>query len=226
MIRKISICFLVLSLIGSAILSVVSVAGEWNYPSGLTAPLYHNLELTLFPWEGQEVLPDDDDTGTNHIKLIDSILNGTYQGQGIGLNHSGSYLNKEIKDRSNSFLWFGSDTLGSMDFWERADISKYFDTETLNVSFVLHFPEGVSDTYYLYTLDVALSNEDGSPVTPIGQNISPVYRTVLQINPAGKWEAVSTELGYAKSAYYENRVTGEWLQYPSIDPDSWKEGTP
>lgn len=185
-------------------------------------PLY----LDVFPWDGSDVLPDDDQDGVNHGVLIEAILNGTYDGQGIGLNQPNSYLNNEIHDRSNSFLWFGSDTLGSMDFWESNDINKYFNTRTQNVSFVLHFPDGVDDTYYLYTLDVELADSDGNPVTPIGQNISPVYRTVLQKNSEGVWEAISTETGYAKSAYYDNRITGSYLRYPSIDPDSWQEGTP
>ena len=186
-----------------------------------TLPFY----LDVFPWDGSEELPDDDLTGKNHSALIEAILNGTYDGAGIGLNHTGSYLNEEIKDRSNSWLWFGSDTLGSMDLWESGDINKYFNTRNQNVSFVLHFPDGVSDTYYLYTMDMLLDDGNGNPVIPIGQNVVPVYRTVLK-KISGTWQATETKAGYAKSAYYDNRITGTWLQYPSIDPDSWREGTP
>ena len=221
--RCLSFCLILLLLI-----AVPGAYATWNYATEHPAdvetivPLY----LDVFPWDGSDELPDDGTQGNNHAVLIESILNGTYQGEGIGLNHSNSYLNNEIYDRSNSFLWFGSDTLGSMDFWESNDINKYFNTRTQNVSFVLYFPDGVDDTYYLYTLDVELADSDGNPVTPIGRNISPVYRTVLQKNAEGVWEATSTETGYAKSAYYDNRITGSYLRYPSIDPDSWKEGTP
>ena len=215
-------CFLAM------LLCVPSVFAEWSYSNGDPDPAYSDvsIDLYVYPWDGSDELPDDNESGTNHSKLIDTIMNGTYDGQGIGLNHPDSYLNNEIYDRSNSFLWFGSDTLGSMDFWESSDINKYFNTRTENISFVLYFPDGVDDTYYLYTLDVTLANSDGSPVTPIGQNISPVYRTVLQKNSEGVWEAISTETGYAKSAYYDNRITGSYLRYPSIDPDSWQAGTP
>ncbi|MBQ9120745.1 MAG: hypothetical protein IJY12_00070 [Clostridia bacterium] len=219
--------FLTVSL---ALLLLVCVPGAyaiWTFATDdvedVTAELPYYLDV--YPWEGSEELPDDNQSGKNHAVLIEAILNGTYDGSGIGLNHPNSYLNNEINDRSNSFLWFGSDTLGSMDFWESSDINKYFNTRTQNVSFVLYFPDGVSDTYYLYTMDVTLANADGTPAIPIGQNVSPVYRTVLK-KVDGTWQATETQEGYAKSAYYDNRITGSLLQYPSIDPESWKAGTP
>ena len=74
-------------------------------------------------------------------------------------------------------------------------------------------------------MNMLLDDGNGNPVIPIGQNVVPVYRTILK-KVSGTWQATETKAGYAKSAYYDNRITGTWLRYPSIDPDSWREGTP
>ena len=37
----------------------------------------------------------------------------------------------------------------------------------------------------------------------------------------GIFEATKTTLGYAKSAYYDNRITGGLLKYPSFDPSTF-----
>lgn len=195
--------------------TVESVSGEWT------------ASLGVIDWTGSDVLPDDGSTGQKHAALIQAILNGTYTDANgnvtnIGLNSENSYISNEIESRSSSWL-ANSDTLGSMDFWEANDINKYFNTSTENISFVLYFPEGVDDTYYLYTTSVKLE-QNGAPTIAIGNDIYPIYETVLQKNDMGIFEAVKTSVGYAKSAYYDNRITGSWLRYPSFDPDTYKEG--
>lgn len=213
-----------------ALMLVVSVGGAfatWQYAHGTCATVEENLPLDVFPWEGAEILPEEDEVGKNHRNLIEMILNGTITNSDgsvtkLGLNHSGSYINNEIKDRSGSWL-AKSDTLGSMDFWEKADIDKYFNTSNQNTSFVIHFPEGVANTYYLYTTDVDLES-DGNPNIAIGQDIYPIYRTILAKNQEGYWEATETKVGYAESDWYDNRITGSLLRYPSFDPATWKEG--
>ena len=86
------------------------------------------MDVEVFPWVGVEQLPSDV-IGENHQELIETILNGTYTDSSgkvteIGLNNPDSYINNEIKNRSNGNFWFRSDILGSMDFWERSDIEK------------------------------------------------------------------------------------------------------
>lgn len=208
-------------------LSVGGAFATWTFADPGCDPVESYSHFKFMAWTGAEVLPDDDSEGDNHRKLIEAILNGTVTNSngtvtGLGLNHPNSYINNEIEDRSTAGWFSSSDTLGSMDFWEANDINKYFNTSTENISFVLHFPDGVSDTYYLYTTSEALGSSN-SPVTPIGQQIAPIYRTVLKKNSAGVWEATETKIGSAKSAWYDNRITGSLLKYPSFDPDSWKE---
>lgn len=214
----------------TALILVLSVGGTfatWRYALGRCADVVQNLPLEAFPWEGSDILPEEDEVGKNHRNLIDMILNGTVTDANgkvtnLGLNHSGSYINEEIADRAGA--WIGrSDTLGSMDFWERSDIDKYFNTSNENTTFVLYFPNGVSNTYYLYTTDVSLGASN-TPNIAIGENVYPVYRTVLKKNSEGYWEATETKLGYAQSAWYDNRVTGSLLKYPSFNPSTWKEG--
>jgi len=176
-----------------------------------------NLEVNDFQWQGSEDLPDDTE-GEDHYSLIEAIIDGPY-----GLNTKGSYINEQIQTRSN-LAFLNVSTLGSMDFWERQDIANYFDTTTQNLSFVLYFPEGVSDTYYLYTTNVSFGGSN-EPNFPVGQKIYPIYRTkIVKNSESGKYEGVETKLGYANSAYYKNVITGTFLRYPSIDPESWREG--
>ena len=212
-----------------ALVLLLTVGGSfatWMFATPETENVESYSHFKFMAWSGAEILPDDDSEGDNHRKLIEAILNGTATDSngsvtGLGLNHKNSYINGEIQDRSSS--WFASsDTLGSMDFWEASDINKYFNTSTENIAFVLHFPDGVSDTYYLYTTSEALGSGN-NPATPIGQYITPIYRTVLKKSKNGVWEATETKVGSAKSAWYDNRITGSLLKYPSFNPDTWVE---
>lgn len=216
-----------------AIISLVcffstSVKGAWHYAMSEPGSIEIPMDVQVFPWVGADQLPDDV-VGEDHQGLIDKILNGTYtESNGkvtqIGLNNPDSYINNEINSRANGNFLFRSDILGSMDFWERSDIEKFFDIATDGLSFLLYFPEGVSDTYYLYTTSIDLGEQSNSPNIPIGEKIYPVYRTELKKNDEGVWIATETKTGYAESAYYQNPITGSWLvKYPSLDPDSWVE---
>lgn len=198
-----------------AVATATGVYATWTYGSLTPQEVDRsiNVQLQDFKWDGAEDLTTN--TGENHYVLIEEIIDGEY-----GLNTSGSYLNQTIQTRSSG--WFSSDTLGSMDFWEREDIKNYFDLETENLSFLIYFPEGYQNTYYLYTTSVALGSE--STNIEIGKEIYPIYRTILEMNETGEYEAVKSELGYAKSAYYSNPITGTWLKYPSFDPESWTAG--
>jgi hypothetical protein len=186
-----------------------------------------DINLIVMPWEGAEELPNNSETGSNHKSLINNILNGTYVSggttQNVGLNTEDSYLVKEITDRK-SISWRDADRLGSMDIWQSDRITEYFSlTEASNkVAFILVFPDGSDDTYYLYTTSVDLG--DGWSLTiPEGTYIYPIYRTTIQRNEQGVWEAVATEIGYAKSAKYANPLTGLKLGN-AFDTSSWTKG--
>ena len=202
------------------------VKAQWIYSGSAPSNFDLDLDITVFQWKGSEGLPNDVQ-GENHRGLIDTILDGVIVDANgktveIGLNNPDSYISKEIETRSTNWL-FSSKTLGSMDYWERNDIAEYFDLDTTGLTFLIYFPEGISDTYYLYTTSVELG--DNTPNVPIGQNIYPIYQTVIEKNENGKWVATETKVGYAKSAYYSNPVTGSWLvKYPSFDPSTWFAG--
>ena len=219
-----------LSLI-AVILLICSTTGTakaaWHYAQSISDDIYIPISVEVFPWVGADQLPDDV-LGEDHQALIEAILNGTYTNPNgtitnIGLNNPDSYINNEINSRTNGYFFFRSDILGSMDYWEREDIEKFFDTGTSGLTFLLYFPEGQTDTYYLYTTSAILGEDD--PNIPIDELIYPVYRTTLQKGEDGVWEATETKTGYTKSVYYQNPITGSWLvKYPSLDPDSWTEG--
>ena len=205
--------------------SAVGVYATWHYAQGdaQSSSVLLKVGLGTLVWDGSEDLPDDVQ-GENHHTLIQSILDGvTEDNVSIGLNNPDSYISKEINDRSSG--WITSTTLGSMDFWERDNIADYFDLETQNLTFVLYFPEGVDDIYYLYTTNVELGGQN-SPNIDIGQYVYPVYRTVLQKDSvSGRYEAIRSEIGYAESAYYSNPITGSiFIKYPSFAPNSWRAG--
>ena len=200
--------------------SFIGVYATWEYALDRIPSVEEGFSVSLAEkeWTGSEELPDNVQ-GEDHYTLIDKIINGDH-----GLNKPNSYINKEIEQRTGLSGWFSTDTLGSMDWWERDNISQYFDTDTQNLSFLFHFPNGEGGPYYLYTTNVSLGG-DGNPNFAIGTEIYPIYRTKIEYNvDAKQYEATETKIGSAKSAYYDNIVTGSWLRYPSFDADSWTEG--
>ena len=218
-----------LALVISVFISCLSfggVQGAWHYAMSVSGEINIPINVEVFPWEGADQLPGDV-AGENHQKLVEAILDGTYTNSdgtvtNIGLNNPNSYISQEIANRSAGNFLFRSDILGSMDYWERNDIAKFFDTETSGLEFVLHFPNGEEEPYYLYTTSAELGESD--PNFPIGEKIYPIYRTEFRKNEKGEWEATETKTGYAESAYYQNPITGSWLlKYPSFNPDSWTE---
>ena len=181
----------------------------------------------VMPWEGADELPNQSEYGNNHKILIENVLSGTYVSgnstQNIGLNTPNSYLVQEIQSRKN-ISYRDADQLGSMDLWQSDRINEFFNLSTSSneVEFILKFPDGSDDTYYLYSTSVNLG--DGwTPEIPVGTYIYPVYKTTLQRNSAGVWEAISTEVGRAKSARYSNPYTGLALGN-AFDTSSWEKG--
>lgn len=211
----------VFSLVTSDVLAV------WNYNEAFSANIDLNMDVLVMPWEGADELPNQSEYGNNHKVLIENVLNGTYvsggQTQNVGLNTENSYLAKEIESRKN-ISYRDANQLGSMDIWQSDRINEFFNLSegSKKVEFILKFPDGSDDTYYLYSTSLDLG--DGwSPEIPVGTYIYPVYKTTLQRNAAGKWEAISTEVGRAKSARYNNPYTGLALGN-AFDTNSWEKG--
>ena len=231
MLRVIKSLTLVMAIV--LILSVVGVYSTWEYARGSVLPKSVELKISALPWTGADILPEEDQIGQNHRALIDAIING----EGIGLNTSGSYLNKEIRERQDGggtiFNRWTRDTLGSMAVTQGDELNELFSLSSANLNFLIHF---VSDNEYeIFTTGVDLgergtiniwgnNSSAGKPTVPIGEYIYPIYKTTV-IKTSGVWAATETKLGSAKSDWYdESRSNANATQIPSFDPDSWVEG--
>ena len=227
--RKVKYISLVLVVLLIAVFAIgtPSVLAEWKYSHAISADIDLNLNVSVLPWEGADELPNQSEFGNNHKLLINNILGGSYTSgtttQNIGLNTPDSYLVQEIEKRKD-ITYRDANQLGSMDIWQSDRINEYFDlsSSTNNVEFILKFPDNEEDTYYLYSTSLNLG--DGwNPEIPVGTYIYPVYKTTLKRNAEGVWEAVSTEVGAAKSARYNNPYTGLALGN-AFDTNSWVKG--
>ena len=219
-----------------ALIILLSAGGAyaiWEYATLPANKTQEQLKLEIgdFLWEGSGSLPVEGEIGENHLSLIDNIINHSEH----GLNASGSYLNDQIDARQSGGLGWrgGRDTLGSMAVTQSDELDEIFGLSASELSFLIQF---VSDTkYYLFTTNVDLgergacnifgyNTKSGSPTVPLGQNIYPIYKTVVEYID-NKWTATSTVVGYAKSAWYEeSRSNSSATQIPSFDPDTFVEG--
>ena len=218
---------LVIAIVTTLTLINPKIYAEWKYNEASSADVDLNINVMVMPWEGAEDLPNHTEYGNNHKILIQNVLGGTYvsggQTQNIGLNTENSYLANEIQNRKD-ISYRDANQLGSMDLWQSDRINEFFELSdgTNKVEFILKFPDGSDDTYYLYSTSLNLG--DGwSPEIPVGTNIYPVYKTTLQRNSEGVWEAISTEVGYAPSARYNNPYTGLALGN-AFDTNKWVKG--
>ncbi|MBR2012907.1 MAG: hypothetical protein IJ995_01665 [Clostridia bacterium] len=218
------LCFLL-------VLSIGGAYGFWHFAISNADPKSTDFSIRLnqFNWAGSGELPNDSLVGENHISLIDNIINHPQH----GLNKSSSYLNDQIKDRQSGGLgWSGGrDTLGSMAVTQSSELSDIFGLAASNLEFLIQFKSNTE--YYIFTTGVELGERGeiniwgnnktpGQPTVPIGENIYPIYRTRV-LKTGGVWAAISTEEGYAKSAWYEeSRRNATATQIPSFDPDTFQ----
>ena len=220
--RVVSIlCFMAL------LLSVTGVYGVWHYTQAENVnQITEEFPVRGFPWEGSEILPGG--TGNNHALLIQALVNSEN-----GLNTAGSALNESINDRwtSSSFWDPSKNTVGSMAMWDGGELDALFGAQTENLEFLLYFvdenKDKVIDYYYVFTVGLRFADEPrnqwdlwGEPYIPYGQKIYPIYRTKVEKNAKGQWEATETDLGRAPSAKYDaGTVLGGWTDIPSFNPD-------
>jgi len=192
-----------------------------------------NLRLTIFSWEGSDILPEDE-IGYNHVKLVSNLIYGTMisngQEVGIGLNHPDSELNAQLDTREK----WGRTTFGSMDVWEGEQVENIFGLEAAKLSFMIYSPKNDPSVKYIYTTGVELGSagllSDSGFTYPVGERIYPIYRTKLNGTIVGRennqnvyeWTAEKTVLGSALSARYENTVAGSSVvRTPAFDPTSF-----
>lgn len=203
--------------------SVAGVSASWKYAEGDYKNVEQDLsvEIENFVWAGSEVLPDDVQ-GEDHHSLIAAIVHGQN-----GLNTPNSALNQQITARKDS--WRSWDTFGSMDWRDEAEMNDLFNLETDGLSFMLYFPDDQPNKQYLFTTSVDLGEPgwfSAAPNIPIGEYVYVVYRTELTWDDTlGEWVEEQTEVGYAKSAYYNNDLLGSVARKcPAFDATSWTAG--
>ena len=149
-----------------------SVAAEWRYNEALSADIGLDIKVVVLPWEGADDLPNQSEYGNNHKILIENVLTGTYVSgnsvQNVGLNTPNSYLVQEIESRKN-ISYRDANQLGSMDLWQSDRINELFNLSvgSNKVEFILKFPDGSDDTYYLYSTSLDLG-EGWNPEIPVG----------------------------------------------------------
>ena len=215
--------WIILSLGAVMLITSHKVYSTWRYAQETVGEINENPTMILKPFEytPEEVLPEDDE-GKNQVVLVENLVKGEN-----GLNNPNSYLNKQIESRKNGAIFNikpKRDTLGSMGVDQGEELEKLFSLASENLSFLIQFID--DDTYYIFTTDVELG-ENGSPNYKIGEEyISPIYRTIVEKNVNGTWEAQTSAKGYALSAYYEeSRHNAHYSSIPSFDPDTWTAGT-
>ena len=215
------------------VFSAAGVYATWFYDeTDAVYPVSETFSLKFFPWEGSEVLPDEQ--GFNHFWLIENLLNGKDEkGNGIGLNHPNSELNQNIKDRWTSG-WFDpqKDTVGSMSTWIGGNLDSIFGTEAAKLEFLIEFidsnKDGQIDYYYIYTVGLQFSENPawgvwGSPYIPYGKKIYPVYRTKVEKNNYNEWDATESALGFAESGEYDASTSlGGLASIPSFNQKTWE----
>lgn len=218
-------CFyLVLSALFFAFSAVGGAAAAWIYgeQSINGVSISSKIEMEIFNWQGSEILPDDV-LGEDHQALVDGLLNGE-----AGMNTEGSEINKQISSRQEIW-WAERDTYGSMDAYDKESMGELFGLDASNLSFMIYFPDTSPNIRYIFTTseDLGTSGYLGSANSnvPTGEYLYIVYRTTLNLNADGEWEAVKSERGYAKSAYYQNDIFGSALSTtPAFDVITWTEG--
>lgn len=194
------------------------VYATFNYAQNEASHIDHRVNIGIS--EFHYLFPDTPD-GNKQERLLNNILNGTAQDPDEGLNHPNSHLNQVIENRSGSF-WGNSKVVGSMDAHE--DFSNLFDEDMQDMSFLLWFSDNElePDTFYLFTTSVPLDDGNGNPTIPYGEWVEPVYRTILKKNAeSGDYEAVSAQIGKAKSMKYKNYLSSWLVTAPSFDQSSW-----
>lgn len=217
------------------LLSTGGVWAAWMYTNPWVVGVKHEVFIQMgdFFWSGSGDLPTDSEVGENHLSLIDQIINHPEH----GLNKKNSYLNKQIDDRKDGGIGWskGRDTLGSMAVTQSEELREIFGLDASSLTFLIQFVS--NDRYYIFTTGEYLgargeinfwgnNKTPGRPTVPIGQPISVIYRTTVDL-VNGKWTAVETKTGYALSAWYEeSRSNANATQIPSFDPDTFQEGEP
>lgn len=211
------------------LLSITGVFATWQFTEPRVDPVYvdFKMQMYMYNWEGSEELPDN--TGEDHHWLIENLV----YGEGIGLSTPKSELNDLINERLDGGVGWKRDYFGSMAMTGGDEMEELFGTKAEGLSFLIHVISTYE--YHIYTTNVYLgergssvlgiNTKKGNPATPIGEYISPIYKTVItRESTVAQWEIISSKEGKAKSDWYdENRRNANATEIPAFDPTTWVE---
>ena len=228
----------------AVMLSVGGVSASFNYTHHKPDSIYGSLGVQMndFIWQGSDILPDEEETGTDHLFLVQNMVDGSMSGRPeIGLNDPDSELNQYINKRLEGGIGWrdGRNYFGSMAVTGSEEMEAIFGAAAKGLSFIVEVDENdpSGNTYYIYTTDVYLgergepnwlgtSNKTpGKPTVPIGQYIEVIYRTKLvRPDKNSAFDIIETKKGKAKSDWYdENRSNANVTQIPAFDIETWVE---
>ncbi len=237
---KISVFTKIISIVSivGIILGATSVYANWQYANSPPETKSQEFAFEIdeyISWEGSEDLPTHTE-GENHAALITDLVFGTASGNyENGLNNSNSAINEYVEDRKGSWIsGWSYDYFGSMAVTGGDEMTKLFGADTKGLNFII---QKKSDTsMFIYTTSVFLGTagevnwlsqrtKNGVPSIPLGEYISPVYRTELtRSNKNSDWNIVASLIGKAKSDWYdESRRDENLTQIPSFDITTWVE---
>lgn len=223
-----------------AILFIGGVSASWGYSAYIPDAISGNLTIALddFMWTGVEELPEDEESGLDHVWLIQNLVDGSSSGDpSIGLNDPNSTINDYINDRLKGGWGWKRNYFGSMAVTGDEEMEAIFGAAAKGLSFIIEVDETNSNVYYIYTTDVVLgergepnwlgtSNKTpGKPTVPIGQYIEVIYRTkIVRENASAPFDIIETKKGKALSDWYdENRSNANVTQIPAFDVNTWVE---
>ena len=193
------------------LVTVAGVSARFTYANGTPTPQEEGafVHVALFYWEGAGSLPEDSNIGSNHIALIERIINSEE-----GLNTSNSHLNDVIEQRVDQ----NKQTASSVAPTQGGNLKNLFNTsEMRELHFLLHFQpnsDGTIDEYYLYTFERSILGSKQYV------EVSPVYKTLVSLVD-GQWKAMKSWAGKAETIYYDAKQGGGKLI--TIAPGTWYE---
>lgn len=196
------------------------------------------ISINFFPWEGEEVLPDDDSSTTSQLDyvtiIVDALNNKNLPaGSQSKLNQ---YISKRIKN-------FNKLEYGSVDTKENI-VSLLSDIATVDPNFEFILTGEVVNkeviSYQLYMIDITDYNAtmdkwDDANITAsqyidnpslFQEYFYPVSRVSINKNSYGQWAITVAQIGYAGFGYYAGSNNGGGQKVWTFDPDSWIEGEP
>ena len=223
--------------------SLSSVYGYWAYGEKVDISQERVLTIKYFPWEGEDILPDDGDTEdgeTSQREGMDIIIKALNNEALSGDSKLNAYISKRVQN-------FNKIEYGSVDV--KQDVASLLDDIAdvfPNYQFILHgnvVGSGKNkyvEYFYLYMVDNSVYNaamqawEDSGisegdyqdDPSIFSEYFYPVNRVKIEKNAYDEWAASIAEVGYTGYGYYEGSNNGGGQKVWTFYVSSWEPGNP